>query len=104
MTQMQSASGSRPKVQFDQAGALSIRALGLGLSLFFVISYLICIIGYLLLPGFPVQHGALSIFLPGFELLSWRNYFLGLAESFAWGWYIALVFGSLYNFFVRRLS
>jgi hypothetical protein len=51
-----------------------------------------------------VQHGALAIFLPGFELLSWRSYFLGLAESFAWGWYIALVFGSLYNFFVRRLS
>ena len=79
-------------------------ALGLGLSLFFVISYLICIVGYLLLPGFPVQHGALAIFLPGFELLSWRSYFLGLAESFAWGWYIALVFGPLYNFFVRRLS
>ena len=101
---MQSASASRPKVQLTRPGALSIRALGLGLSLFFVISYLICIIGYLLLPGFPVQHGALSIFLPGFELLSWRSYFLGLAESFAWGWYIALVFGSLYNFFVRRLA
>jgi len=24
-------------------------------------------------------------------------------ESFAWGWYIALVFGSLYNFFAMRL-
>jgi hypothetical protein len=73
--------------------------LGLSLSLFFVISYVICILGYLSLPGFPVQHAALSIFLPGFELLSWQSYFLGLIESFVWGWYIALVFGALYNFF-----
>jgi 2TM family of unknown function (DUF5676) len=104
MAQMQNAFGSRPKVQFDRAGAISITAPGLGLSLCFVISYLICIVGYLLLPGFPVQHGALSIFLPGFELLSWRSFFLGLAESFVWGWYIALVFGTLYNFFVRRVA
>jgi hypothetical protein len=51
-----------------------------------------------------VQHAALSIFLPGFELLSWQSYFLGLIESFVWGWYIALVFGSLYNFFSRRIK
>ena len=78
--------------------------LGLSLSLFFVISYLICIAGYLLLPGLPVQHAALSIFLPGFELLSWRSFCLGMAESFIWGWYITLVFGSLYNFFRRRMA
>jgi ribosome-dependent ATPase len=33
-----------------------------------------------------------------------RGYFLGLLESFVWGWYIALVFGPLYNFFLRRMS
>jgi uncharacterized protein DUF5676 len=104
MAQMQTASGSRPTGQFAESRAIPIKALGLGLSLFFVISYVICIIGYLLAPGFPVQHRALSIFLPGFELLSWRSFFLGLAESFIWGWYIAFVFGTLYNFFVRRPS
>jgi hypothetical protein len=105
MAQIQTASGSRHTGQFAQAGgAVPIKALGLGLSLFFVISYVLCIIGYLFAPGFPVQHGALSIFLPGFELLSWRSFFLGLAESFVWGWYIALVFGTLYNFFVRRVA
>jgi len=78
--------------------------LGLSLSVFFLISYVICIAGYLLLPGFPVQHAALSIFLPGFELLSWRSFCLGMAESFIFGWYIALVFGTLYNFFSRRLG
>ena len=67
MSQTQSMAGSRTGAPSDigQAGAIPIVTFGLSLSLFFVISYLICIAGYLLLPGFPVQHGALSIFLPG---------------------------------------
>ena len=88
----------------DEGAAIRVMTLGLSLSVFFLISYVICIAGYLLLPGFPVQHAALSIFLPGFELLSWRSFCLGMAESFIWGWYIALVFGTLYNFFSRRLE
>lgn len=106
MSQMQSIAGLRPGVQSStgQPGAVSIMTLGLSLSLFLVISYLICIAGYLLAPGFPVQHAALSIFLPGFELLTWPSYFLGLVESFIWGWYIAVVFGLLFNFFSRRLG
>ncbi len=76
--------------------------LDLSLSTFFVFSYVVCVLGYLLLPNLPVEHAALAIFLPGFTLLSWQSYFLGLVESFIWGWYVALVFGSLYNFFVRR--
>src|SRR6516162_5262292 len=106
MSQMQSMAGAPPGAQSDvgQAGAIPIVAFGLSLSLFFVISYLICIAGYLLLPGFPVQHAALSTFLPGFELLSWRSFCLGMAESFIWGWYIAVVFAPLYNFFGRRLA
>jgi hypothetical protein len=60
--------GSRPGAQSDigQAGAIPIVTLGLNPSLFFLISYLICIAGYLLFPGFPVQHAALSIFFAGF--------------------------------------
>ena len=104
MSQMQSMAGSRPGAQSDigQAGVIPIVTLGLSLSLFFVVSYMICIAGYLLMPGFPVQHAALAIVLPGFELLSWRSFCLGMAESFIWGWYIALVFAPLYNFFLRR--
>jgi hypothetical protein len=106
MSQMQSLSGARPGVRSDggEGAAIRVVTLGLSLSLFFVISYVICIAGYLLLPGFPVQHAALSIFLPGFELLTWQSYFLGLIESFIWGWYIALVFGALYNFIGRRVK
>jgi len=75
---------------------------GLSLSLFLSISYIFCVIGYLLFPGLPIRHSSLSIFLPGFELISWQSFFLGLAESFAWGWYVTLVFVPLYNFFASR--
>jgi len=106
MSQMQSMAGARPgsKSDLGHAAPIPIVALGLSLSVFFVISYAICIAGYLLMPDFPVQHAALAIFLPGFELLSWRSFCLGMAESFIWGWYIALVFAPLYNFFSRRIE
>jgi hypothetical protein len=83
---------------------ISIKTLGQALSAFFIVSYTICIIGYLLFPSSPVKHESLAIFLPGFSLLTWHTFFLGLIESFIWGWYIALVFGPIYNFFLRRAA
>jgi len=77
---------------------------GMSLSAFLVISYVICVLGYLLFPGLPIPHSTLSLLLPGFELLTWRTFLLGLVESFGFGWYIGLLFGSLYNFFVVRWS
>jgi hypothetical protein len=71
---------------------------------FFMVSYTLCIVGYLLFPGMPVKHESLAIFLPGFTLPSWHTFFLGLIESFAWGWYIAVVFGAIFNFFLRRAA
>jgi hypothetical protein len=49
-------SGPRLGVRSNTGEAASIRivTLGLSLSVFFVISFVICIAGYLLLPGFPV--------------------------------------------------
>jgi hypothetical protein len=35
--------------------------------------------------------------LPGFVWLTWRDFLLGLVESLAYGWYVALVFGPLFN-------
>jgi len=77
-------------------------AFGLGLSCFFAVTYVICILGYLLIPGSFINHAVLALFLPGFKLLDWPNFALGLAESFAFGWYVALVFGPIYNFFAAR--
>src|SRR6266567_7724965 len=84
--------------------AISIMTFGSALSAFFIVSYTICILGYLLLPGLPVNHQFLEIFLPGFTLLTWHTFFLGLIESFLFGWYIAVVFGAIYNFFLRRAA
>lgn len=81
---------------------IPVFTLGLALSLFLVVSYVLCIVGYVLFPGSLINHSALAIFLPGFELLSWRTFFLGFGESFAWGWYVALLFGPLYNFLASR--
>jgi hypothetical protein len=81
---------------------LPVFALGLSLSAFLAISYVLCIVGYLIAPGLPVKHEALAIFLPGFSLLSWQTFLIGLVESYAWGRYIGLVFGALYNFFAVR--
>ncbi len=104
MSQTQNALGSRAPTHGSQVTqTVPIIVLGLTLSAFFVI-YGICIFGYLVFPGLLVQHGALAIFLPGFELLSWRSFLLGLVESLLWGWYIAVLFGALCNFCVRRAS
>lgn len=81
---------------------IPVFSFGISLSLFLAISYTLCIIGYVLFPGLPISHSSLAIFLPGFELLSWRTFLLGLVESLGWGWYVALIFGPLYNFFVSR--
>jgi hypothetical protein len=92
----------------DHGGCIMVSALpaspAQALSAFFIVSYTICILGYVLFPGMPVKHELLAIFLPGFTLLSWHTFFLGLIESFFWSWYIVLAFGRIDNFFLRRAA
>ncbi len=85
------------------ARSIPVLALGVSLGLFFVISYALCVLFYLLFPGLALNHAVLSLFLPGFKLLSWTSFLLGLVESFAYGWYVAFVFAPLYNFCAARL-
>lgn len=94
--------GARVTATTHTAQLIPVLALGMALSLSLVITYLLCVIGYLVFPSLPIEHSALSIFLPGFTLLSWPSFFLGLVETFGWGWYVALVFGPIYNFFAAR--
>ena len=88
-------SASRPAL-------IPVVPLGMALGLFLVISYLACIALYLIAPEMASGHAVLVLFLPGFKLLDWASFFLGLVESFGYGWYIALIFGPLYNFFAAR--
>lgn len=86
----------------SRAPLIPIMALGMSLGLFFVISYVACVLFYVLVPDAALNHAVLSLFLPGFKLLSWSSFFLGLVESFGYGWYVALIFGPIYNFFAAR--
>jgi hypothetical protein len=78
---------------------IPVFALGMALSTFLAISFVLCVAGYLLLPSLPINHALLAV-LPGVEPLRWSSFFVGLVESLAWGWYVALIFAPSYNYFV----
>ena len=81
---------------------IPVFALGSALSLLFAITYALCIIFYMFFPDVASGHAILMLLLPGFKLLTWTSFLLGLVEAFAYGWFVALVFAPLYNFFVVR--
>lgn len=72
--------------------------LGMSLGAFLAITYSACVAFDLLFPGHAMYEAWQRLF-PGFTWLSWPSFLLGLAESYAYGWYIALVFVPLYNLF-----
>ena len=84
------------------ARLIPVVPLGMALGLFLLISYLACIVLYLISPDMASGHAVLGLFLPGFKLLDWHSFFLGAIESFGYGWYVALIFAPLYNFFAAR--
>ena len=94
----------RPGVPIPRAIArprLPVVVFGLSLGLFLAISYVLCI-GYdLLFPGQAMYQSWLRL-LPGFTWLTWQSFLLGLIESFVYGWYVALIFCPLFNFFAAR--
>ncbi len=74
---------------------------GWTLSLFILLSYLICIAFGLLVPGRFHMHEAWAPLLPGFEWLTWTGFLAGAIGSFLYGWYIAVLIVPLYRFFGR---
>lgn len=96
------SSASQPKRMGEAAPSrLPVFALGMSVSSFFLISYVLCVLFHVLFPSPEINQMWIAIF-PGFTWLTWQSFFLGLIESFVLGWYIAVVFGPLYNFFVAR--
>ncbi len=92
---------SEAPVPQQLAATIPIVALGMSLGLFLAVTFSLCVAFDLLFPGQAMYQTWLRL-LPGFTWLTWPSFLLGLAESFAYGWYVALVFGPLYNFFVAR--
>jgi len=84
------------------ATRVHVPALGMALGTLFALTYLLCVVFDLWLPG-EAMYPVWAPLLPGFSWLTWPSFFLGLVETFIYGWYAALVFGPLYNFFAGRM-
>ena len=78
---------------------IAIGAAGWATSLALAITYTLCVVFDLLAPSHAMYQTWLKL-LPGFEWLTWRSFWLGLVESFGYGWFIALIWVPLYNVFL----
>lgn len=83
------------------APRLPLRAFGLSLSLFLTITYLVCVL-YGLTVADQGMHQLLALVLPGFTWIDWPSFFIGVVWALVTGWYVALVFTPLFNFFAAR--
>jgi len=80
---------------------IPLMAVGHASSLFLAISFILCVSFDLLFPEAAMYRVWLKL-LPGFEWLSWRSFFLGLVESYGYGWYFTLVWVPIYNLVAAR--
>lgn len=80
---------------------LPIAPLGLSLGSFFAITYVLCVL-YGMLVSDIGMHVLLPQLLPSFTWITWPSFLFGLVLSFIYGWYVAVVFGPLFNFFAAR--
>lgn len=82
---------------------LLIAPLGMSLGLFFVVTYLLCILYGAVASTDPMRQ-LLPMLLPGFRWLTWPDFLVGFAWSFIYGWYTAIVFVPIYNYFSGKMS
>ena len=80
---------------------LAIVPMGLSLGSFLVITYVLCVLFGIFVSD-RGMHQLLAQLLPGFTWITWPSFFLGLFLSFVYGWYVAVVFTPLFNFFNAR--
>jgi hypothetical protein len=55
-----------------------------------------------LFPNWWVMQKIYEFLLPGFTLLSWGTFVLGLVESFIGGFLTSVIFVPIYNYFISR--
>lgn len=87
----------------DRTGRIAIAPLGMAIGTFLVATYILCVL-YGLLVSDPGMHRLLSDLMPGFSWITWPSFFIGLAWAFVFGWYTAVVFAPVYNFFIAVSS
>ena len=82
---------------------IPLLAFAVSLSLFFAITFALCLFWGLFVSDAGI-HQLFPMFFPGFIWLTWQGVLIGIAETFFYGWYAAVVFGSLFNFFTARVG
>jgi len=80
---------------------LSLSGVGHASSLTLAITFALCV-GFDLLFPEHAMYQAWRALLPGFEWLSWKSFFIGLIESYLYGWYFALIWVPIYNITASR--
>jgi hypothetical protein len=80
---------------------LSFMGIGHATSLFLAITFTMCVVFDLLAPA-HAMYQAWRALLPGFTSISWSSFFIGLVESYGYGWFFALIWVPLYNVFALR--
>lgn len=86
-----------------RAAHIPIQALGWSLGLFLAIAYTICVLFDLVFPGQSMT-GLWAPLLPWVEGIGLGSYALGVVETLLYGWFVALIFGPLFNFFAERTA
>lgn len=77
---------------------VSLKAVGHATSVFLALTFIVCVVFDLIFPDHAMYKSWIQL-LPGFQWISWGGFFLGLIESYAYGWYFALIWVPLYNYF-----
>ncbi len=80
---------------------IPVAALGMSLGTFLALTFVLCVLFDLWFPALAMNP-LWAPLLPGFTWISWTSFLLGLIEAFSYGWYIALIFAPLYNFFAAK--
>lgn len=80
---------------------LSLWAAGHASSLFLSLTFTLCVSFDILFPA-HAMYQVWQRLLPGFEWISWKSFFVGLVESYGYGWYLTLIWIPLYNVFARK--
>ena len=82
---------------------LSLSAFGHATSLFLAIAFVLCVAFDLTFPQ-RAMYQSWQALLPGFTWISWSSFFLGLVESYGYGWFATLIWVPLYNVFNARAT
>ncbi len=81
---------------------LNIRVVSAALAAFLAVTFVVCVLYGLVVPGEFHMTAFLEQVLPGFRWLTPVGFVIGLVESFLYGIYAGVVFVPLYNAFHRR--